>query len=73
MAITFDANSLPSTYGSAAYSSSSNLSSWTSADIKVLTSKQINALTPDILPKMDAEAAALGRSTSARSEMLEKR
>ncbi len=37
-----------------------------------LGEKQINALTPEILPKMDAEAAALGRSTSARSEMLEK-
>lgn len=33
--------------------------------------KQFNALTPVILPKMDAEAAALGRSTSARSERLE--
>ncbi len=33
--------------------------------------RPINALTPVILPKMDAEVAALGRSTSSRLEGLE--
>jgi NAD(P)-dependent dehydrogenase (short-subunit alcohol dehydrogenase family) len=32
----------------------------------------VKSLAPSILPKMDAEVAALGRSTTARSEMLEK-
>jgi NAD(P)-dependent dehydrogenase (short-subunit alcohol dehydrogenase family) len=35
--------------------------------------KPIQAFSADILPRMDAEAAALGRSTSARTEELEKR
>lgn len=33
--------------------------------------RPINALTPIVLPKMDAEVAALGRSTSSRLENLE--
>lgn len=33
--------------------------------------RPINALTPIVLPKMDAEVAALGRSTSSRLEQLE--
>ena len=32
----------------------------------------VKSLAPSILPKMDAEVAALGRSTTARSEKLEK-
>ncbi|MGY4712089.1 SDR family oxidoreductase [Mycolicibacterium sp. CBM1] len=36
-----------------------------------LGERPINALTPSILPKMDAEVAALGRSTSSRLEQLE--
>lgn len=32
----------------------------------------IKSIAPSILPKMDAEVAALGRSTTARSEQLEK-
>jgi hypothetical protein len=28
---------------------------------------------PDLIPRMDAEVAALGRSTSARTEALEKK
>ncbi len=32
----------------------------------------IKSLAPEILPKMDAEVAALGRSTTARSQRLEK-
>ncbi|AQT79760.1 short-chain dehydrogenase [Mycolicibacterium litorale] len=35
--------------------------------------RPINALTPTVLPKMDAEVAALGRSTSSRLEGLEAR
>jgi NAD(P)-dependent dehydrogenase (short-subunit alcohol dehydrogenase family) len=35
--------------------------------------RDIRKLTPDLLPRMDAEAAALGRHFSARTEVLEKR
>jgi hypothetical protein len=31
----------------------------------------VRAMVPDILPSMDAEVAALGRSTSAHNEELE--
>jgi hypothetical protein len=34
--------------------------------------QRIGALTPQLLPKLDAEVAALGRSLSARTEALEK-
>ena len=34
--------------------------------------RDIRKLTPELLSKMDAEAAALGRSFSARTEALEK-
>ncbi|MCW1959489.1 MAG: SDR family oxidoreductase [Mycobacterium sp.] len=34
--------------------------------------KPVKSLVPSILPKMDAEVAALGRSTTARSERLER-
>ena len=34
--------------------------------------RDIRKLTPDLLPRMDAEAAALGRNFSARTEALEK-
>jgi NAD(P)-dependent dehydrogenase (short-subunit alcohol dehydrogenase family) len=37
-----------------------------------LGERPIRALTPDLLPRMDAEAAALGRSIGARTEALEK-
>jgi NAD(P)-dependent dehydrogenase (short-subunit alcohol dehydrogenase family) len=36
-----------------------------------LGEKPIRAIAPQVLPKMDAEVAALGRSTSSRSEELE--
>lgn len=35
--------------------------------------RDIRRFTPELLPKLDAEVAALGRSTSARSESLEQR
>jgi hypothetical protein len=34
--------------------------------------RDIRKFTPDLLPRMDAEAAALGRHFSARTEALEK-
>jgi hypothetical protein len=34
--------------------------------------RDIRRFTPELLPKLDAEVAALGRSTSARIESLEK-
>lgn len=37
-----------------------------------LAERDIRKFTPTLLPKLDAEAAALGRSTSARIEALEK-
>jgi NAD(P)-dependent dehydrogenase (short-subunit alcohol dehydrogenase family) len=37
-----------------------------------LGERDIRKFTPELLPKLDAEAAALGRSTSARTEALEK-
>ncbi|MGV0744662.1 SDR family oxidoreductase [Mycolicibacterium sp. XJ870] len=37
-----------------------------------LGERDIRKFTPDLLPRLDAEAAALGRSTSARTEALEK-
>ena len=37
-----------------------------------LGERPVKSLVPSILPKMDAEVAALGRSTTARSERLEK-
>jgi hypothetical protein len=37
-----------------------------------LAERDIRAFTPELLPKLDAEAAALGRSTSARIEALQK-
>jgi NAD(P)-dependent dehydrogenase (short-subunit alcohol dehydrogenase family) len=36
-----------------------------------LGQRPINPLTPELLPRMDAEAAALGRSMSARNERLD--
>jgi hypothetical protein len=33
----------------------------------------MHKLVPKLLPQMDAEVAALGRSTSARTESIEKR
>lgn len=36
-----------------------------------LGERDIRKFTPELLPKLDAEAAALGRSTSARTEALE--
>jgi hypothetical protein len=38
-----------------------------------LGERDIRKFTPDLLPKMDAEAKALGRHFSARTEALEKR
>jgi NAD(P)-dependent dehydrogenase (short-subunit alcohol dehydrogenase family) len=38
-----------------------------------LGERDLRKLTPYLLPRMDAEAAALGRSTSARTEALENR
>jgi NAD(P)-dependent dehydrogenase (short-subunit alcohol dehydrogenase family) len=37
-----------------------------------IVERDIRKFTPDLLPRMDAEAAALGRHFSARTEMLEK-
>lgn len=37
-----------------------------------LAERDLRKFTPELLPKLDAEAAALGRSTSARTEALEK-
>jgi hypothetical protein len=34
--------------------------------------RDIRKITPELLPKLDAEVAALGRSLSARTEALEK-
>ena len=38
-----------------------------------LGERPVRALTPELLPKMDAEVSALGRSTTSRSERLEGR
>jgi hypothetical protein len=37
-----------------------------------LAERDIRKFTPDLLPRMDAEAAALGRHFSERTEELEK-